>query len=34
MKLAEFGIRINAVAPGPIETERTAEMFGGTATIA
>jgi NAD(P)-dependent dehydrogenase (short-subunit alcohol dehydrogenase family) len=27
MELAEFGIRINAVAPGPVETERTARMF-------
>jgi NAD(P)-dependent dehydrogenase (short-subunit alcohol dehydrogenase family) len=27
MEFAEFGIRINAVAPGPIETERTAKMF-------
>ena len=27
MELAEYGIRINSVAPGPIETERTARMF-------
>jgi NAD(P)-dependent dehydrogenase (short-subunit alcohol dehydrogenase family) len=27
MELAEFGVRINAVAPGPIETERTAKLF-------
>src|SRR5689334_2570178 len=27
MELAEYGIRINAVAPGPIETVRTAKMF-------
>jgi NAD(P)-dependent dehydrogenase (short-subunit alcohol dehydrogenase family) len=27
MELAEYGIRINSVAPGPIETERTAQMF-------
>jgi NAD(P)-dependent dehydrogenase (short-subunit alcohol dehydrogenase family) len=27
MERAEHGIRINAVAPGPIETERTAAMF-------
>ena len=27
MELSEHGIRINEVAPGPIETERTAKMF-------
>jgi NAD(P)-dependent dehydrogenase (short-subunit alcohol dehydrogenase family) len=27
MELVEYGIRINSVAPGPIETERTARMF-------
>lgn len=27
LELSEHGIRINAVAPGPIETERTARMF-------
>lgn len=27
MELAEHGIRINAVAPGPIKTERTAGIF-------
>lgn len=27
LELSDHGIRINAVAPGPIETERTAKMF-------
>jgi NAD(P)-dependent dehydrogenase (short-subunit alcohol dehydrogenase family) len=27
LELAEHGIRINAVAPGPVETELTAKMF-------
>jgi 3-oxoacyl-[acyl-carrier protein] reductase len=27
LELSEHGIRINAVAPGPIETERTAQSF-------
>jgi 3-oxoacyl-[acyl-carrier protein] reductase len=27
LELSDYGIRINAVAPGPIETERTAKMF-------
>jgi len=27
LELAEHNIRVNAVAPGPIETERTKEMF-------